>query len=334
MLNKKVAILGGSNMIGVELAKQLLLKNPGQISVYDNLSTGKKEWLPKEVDFYNVDLRNPVAANRAVWGADYVFLLACAHGGRGYVSAHTTQLYDNFSISATVLNACRLQKIGRIIVTSSACVYPTKIQMNIYEDVKLREDLVDYNNIQQADGMYGIEKLLLEHGLQAHVKEGNFEAVICRLFTVYDYHVSLTHAVGAMMAKFMLRQNPIEIWGNGLQKRNWTYCEDTVRGLILAAENGSNGGVYNIGTEEANTPLSLFEYLKEITGFQAEYKLLEDKPVGPYNRVADGKLAYNELGWIPEYTFKHGLTKTWFQFNQLHTVDELGKNFERKLTEI
>lgn len=330
----KIVVLGGANMIGIELTRQLLAKNPNDLWVVDNLSAGKRAWVPPDVPLYELDLRYPNQARKAIAGADIVFLLACRHGGRGYVATHATELYDNFSLTATILRACEEVGVQKVVATSSACAYPINIQFDLKKDLKLSEHLIDYNLVEQPDGMYGMEKLMLEHALFHHTQKGSFDGVACRLFTVFGGHVSITHAIGAMMAKFMIRQNPFEIWGNGKQKRNWTYVKDTARGIILASEKLKSGPI-NIGSEEVNTPISAFEYLTHIVGgAPAQVNLLLDKPVGPYNRVADSSKARFLLGWEPEYTFRQGLVESWEIFRKLHTVDELLKDFGRKQTEL
>jgi nucleoside-diphosphate-sugar epimerase len=186
--------------------------------------------------------------------------------------------------------------------------------------------------MKDADGAYGREKLLGEMMLDAYVERGDFKGVSTRSFTVYGPLMKENHAIAALIAKTMMKQSPFKIWGSGEAVRNWTFVEDNVTGALLAAEHIDRGAV-NIGVEDRMNPRMAALKIREIMGFipyDVEYEL--DKPVGPLNRVADATLL-KSLGWKPKYTFEEGLRKTIDWYLKTHSVEEVAKDFERKLTE-
>jgi nucleoside-diphosphate-sugar epimerase len=338
---KRVVLLGGASLIGSHLAKALIHLPIASLKVVDDISSGKLENLQylkidtiHDLDFIVCDLRDYQSALRAVARADVVFHLAAQHGGRGYVAGHKVELYDNLNLDTVIFRACSMAGVGKVVFSSSACVYPIELQQDISRDFYLSEDMIDYDCRLPADGAYGTEKLVGEAMLDAYVERGDFKGVSTRSFTVYGPLMKENHAIAAMIAKTMIRQKPFEIWGDmdNPAVRNWTYVEDNVRGALLAAEHIDRGAV-NIGVEERWTPFRAARTIWEIVGWHPdEVRYFPDKPVGPLNRVADAS-KLKSLGWKPRYTFEEGLRKTIDWYLSTHTVDEVRKDFERKLTE-
>lgn len=331
--NKSVAILGGSALIGSHLVERLLKENPKNLWVVDDLSSGRLRNLPDGVKMIWADLREFEDAKKGINGADIVFHLACAHGGRGYVDTHEIGCYDNLSLDAKVFRTCAHNGVEKVVFASSACVYPIHLQQNIDENLYITEDLVDYNNVKQADGSYGLSKLMAEQTLNAYSKDGRFDHAICRFFTVYGERMKENHAIAALIAKSYIKQDPFEIWGDGKQKRNWTYVKDTVEGMVLAGEKLIND-VVNIGTEDVNTPISACENIWKLFDWKPEaIKFLPDNPVGPVNRIANAQKAKRLLGWEPKYTFKDGIKNTIDWYLDVHKEEEIARKLKVKLHE-
>lgn len=333
---KRVAILGGASLIGSHLAEALIKADVAHLSISDDLSSGKyenvKELVEREgVEFKNRELRDFFNAKLAIRNMDIVFHMAAQHGGRGYVASHDVELYNNLELDTTIFRACA-GKVEKVIFSSSACAYPIDLQTNVDEYVYLPEGVINYKKMQQPDGAYGIEKLVGEQMLDAHIANGDFKGCSTRSFTVYGPRMNESHAIAALIAKVMIKQNPIEVWGTGSQIRNWTYVEDNVAGAMLAAEKLDRGAI-NIGIEERLKPIIAVNKICEIMDWFPDSVLFQrDKPVGPVNRVADAT-KLKSLGWEPKYTFEEGLRKTIDWYTSTHSVEELRETLERKLTE-
>lgn len=329
--SKTVSLLGGASLIGSHLARKLL-ELGATVWVDDDLSSGKRNNVPDGADFYTRDLRDYDNVRNAVSGADIVFHLAAQHGGRGYVASHAVELYNNLELDTTIFRACADANVEKVIFSSSACAYPIDLQTNSDDLVYLSEDLIDYNNMRQADGPYGTEKLVGEQILDAYIEKGAFKGCSTRSFTVYGPLMNESHAIAALIAKTMIKQDPIEIWGDGCQIRNWTYVEDNVEGALLAAEHLDRGAI-NIGVEERLYPNIAHALISDIMGFHPTTCVWQmDKPVGPRNRVANAS-KLKSLGWSPKYTFREGLENTIDWYTRTHNVYDLMQTLERKLTE-
>ena len=336
--DKRVALLGGASLIGTHLANRLIELDVRDLRIVDDFSSGKQSnvahLIQDGVDVRSRELRDYFNAKSSVTGVDVVFHLAAQHGGRGYVASHDIELYNNLELDTTIFRACADANVEKVIFSSSACAYPIDLQTNIDEFVYLTEDLIDYKNMRQADGAYGMEKLMGEAMLDAYISAGKFKGCSTRSFTVYGPLMNESHAIAALIAKTMIRQKPFEIWGDGMQIRNWTHVEDNVEGAILAAEKMERGAI-NIGIEDRLTPIMASLLIWELMGWKpdlTDLKLMPDKPVGPRNRVADAS-KLKSLGWMPKSTFRKGLENTIEWYLSTHNEKDVRESLERKLTE-
>jgi nucleoside-diphosphate-sugar epimerase len=155
----------------------------------------------------------------------------------------------------------------------------------------------------------------------------------CRYFTVYGPRGVENHAVIAMIAKAFIGQNPFEIWGTGEQIRNWTYVDDIVEGTILAAEKINDSTSINLGTTERTKVIDAAKEVLRYTGHHAKIKTSPNMPTGPYNRVADNKLAKKLLNWIPKVSFYDGLRRTIDWYYSVKDRKFIQKNINKLLTE-
>lgn len=333
---KLVLVTGGASFIGSTLTDQLLARGAAKVRIVDDLTSGHLNNIREhlgggKVDFLHADLREPGVARAAMQGVDTVFHLAADHGGRGYVDLHQAGPASNFFLDGLVFAEALRAKVKKIVFASSGCVYPNFLQSDIKKELYLTEDLTKGPN--DADNTYGWAKLMGEFTLQAYAKEHGIGAASCRYFTVYGPRGVENHAVIAMIARAFLKLNPFEVWGDGTQIRNWTYIDDIVEGTILAGEKINDGTAINLGTMERIRVIDAAKMVCEITGHNADIKLLPNMPTGPLNRVADNSLAKKLLGWQPKTLFKDGLKRTidWYYATRDH--DEVQRIFARMLTE-
>jgi len=306
---RRALVTGGASFIGSHLVEALVARG-AVVRVVDDLSSGVRENLEPHLssgraELVESDLR---AALDAVQGQSVVFHLAAAHGGRGYVDLHQAECATNLALDGALFRACRDAGVDKIVYASSGCVYPNFRQTDPGEVVYLREDMV--GPPYDADNLYGWAKLMGELTLRAFCAEWGMKAASCRYFTVYGSRGHENHAVLAMIARGLVRQDPFEVWGTGEQIRNWTHVSDIVSGTILAAEKIDDGSAVNLGTMERTRVIDAAREVLRYTGHQAQIELHPEMPTGPLNRVADNALARMLLGWEPQVKFMDGLHRT------------------------
>jgi nucleoside-diphosphate-sugar epimerase len=332
---KRVLVAGGASFIGSHLTDALVARG-ARVRIVDDLSSGKLTNLQAHidtgiVDFIEASLLDQSLLQQVVEGIDIVFHLAADHGGRGYVDLHQAACSTNLALDGMVFLACRDAGVKKIVYASSGCVYPNYKQDDPNETLYLSEDMV--GPPYDADNLYGYAKLMAEMTLQAYYREWGMKAASCRYFTVYGERGKEDHAVIAMIARALARQDPFEVWGNGEQIRNWTYVSDIVDGTILAAEKIDDGTAINLGTMERTRVTDAVHEVLRYTGHSAQIRFRPDMPTGPMNRVADNSLAKRLLGWEPKVRFIDGLHSTIDWYFRSRDRDEVASALAASLTE-
>lgn len=332
---RKVLVTGGASFIGSNLVDELV-KLGADVRVVDDLSSGKRENIAhhlknKRIEFKKADLREPGISRKAVKGVDIVIHFAGDHGGRGYIDLHQAGPASNFLLDGLVFWEALKEKVEKVVFASSGCIYPKYLQENPNKKIFLTERLA--GPPYDADNIYGWAKLMAELTLKAYHDEYGLKTASCRFFTVYGPRGKEDHAVIAMIAKAFIGQNPFEVWGNGQQIRNWTYVDDIVDGVILAAEKIDDGTAINLGTMERIRVIDAVKEVLKYTGHKAKIKLLTNMPTGPMNRVADNALTKKLLGWKPKVKFYDGLRRTIDWYFSVKKKEEVKKILEHALLE-
>ena len=333
--DRPTLVTGGMSFIGSHLVEQLLARG-AHVRVVDDLSSGRLEYLrtqidEREVEFVQGNLLDQDTIKAAVTGIDVVFHLAADHGGRGYVDLHQAACASNLVLDGNLFAAAHQAGVDRVVFASSGCVYPNFRQNDPDEVLYLSEEMA--GPPYDADNMYGWAKLMGEMTLVHLAKERGLKAASCRYFTVYGERGKEDHAVIAMIARALIRQNPFVVWGNGEQIRNWTYVGDIVHGTILAAEKIDDGSAINLGTMERTRVLDAVKEIMAYTGHSAHIELHPEMPTGPMNRVADNSLSRNLLGWEPEVPFVEGLHRTIDWYFRTKDPGDVARHLDQALTE-
>jgi UDP-glucose 4-epimerase len=324
-----VLVTGGASFISSHLVDELVLRG-AKVTVIDDLSNGRKENLEKswnKIKFIQQDLEyiknNEI--NDIFKGNEIVFHFAADHGGRGYIDAHPADVCSNFAIDHHVFDACNNTDVEKVIFSSSACVYPTKLQNEIGSSYKLKESDSDPENLDgylSADVEYGWAKLMSEVQMKSFNKQYGLKGCPVRFVTAYGPREDTTHAIIALIYKAVEKMDPFEIWGDGNQERDFTYVEDIVSGSILAAEKISDMTPINLGTGVRYRMIDVVNMICEILQWTPkEFKFDTSKPIGALSRSLDNSLAKKLLGWEPKFSLKDGLVKTIQWFVENHKIE-------------
>jgi UDP-glucose 4-epimerase len=313
--NRSTLITGGASFIGSHLA-EVLVDAGAVVTVADDLSSGQLDNLAavqSRVTFLKGDLRQAEFAQSACNGQDIIFHLAAAHGGRGYIDTHPVECTNNMLLDHAVFAAAADAGAKKIVFASSACVYPTNLQSDKNSCFLLRETDANFEEPGKAfaDGEYGWAKLMGELQLRAFCKQFGLAGVVCRIFTAYGERENESHAVIALIAKAAARLDPFPIWGDGLQRRNFTYVQDTVTGMALAGATLDGFDVVNIGSDVHYT---IFDLIREIFSCMRwgprKIRKQLDKPVGVNSRAANVTKCRDRLGWVPTHSLTEGIRRT------------------------
>lgn len=346
--NKTVLVTGGASFIGSHLV-DTLLKRGVIVKVADDFSSGKLSnleyalkkssagaWGSNNLTAWQGDLKERSFARRMMEDVDVVFHLAALHGGRGYIDTHPAQCCTNMILDQLLFEEAYKAEVERICFASSACVYPSYLQEETGSFYLLKEDDADpfVRDKAFADLEYGWAKLMAEMALKAYHRQYGMRTSSVRIFTAYGPRENETHAIIALIAKAFIKMEPYIIWGTGEQDRNFTYVQDIVDAMILAAEKIEDGTPVNAGRDDRITINQAAELVFDIVGWKPKgIKHDLSKPQGVASRAADLTRARRILGWEPKFSYKEGFEKTikWYFANK--NVKEVKANLEKLLME-
>jgi len=346
--NKKVLVTGGASFIGSHLVDSLLEKG-AIVRVADDLSSGRLsnlEYKFKEessgamtgdnISVFIGDLKERPFTQSMMKGMEVVFHLAALHGGRGYIETHPAQCCTNMILDQLVFEEAHKANVERVCFASSACVYPSYLQDSEGSSYLLKESDADQftRDKAQADLEYGWAKFMGEMALKAYHRQYGMKTSAARIFTAYGPRENETHAIIALIAKAFIKMDPYVIWGKGEQDRNFTYVQDIVDALMLAAEKIENGSAINAGRDDRITINKAAELVFDIVGWRPK-RIEHDlkKPEGVKSRAADLTEARKKLNFQPRYSYEEGFKKTiaWYFANK--NINSVKKDFDRILME-
>lgn len=275
-------ITGGAGFIGSHLA-ETLLEEGDKVTVIDNLSTGRFENIQHLTDHphfhFAIDtIMNEVVLDRLASESDVIIHLAAAVGVKLVVESPVHTIETNLGGTEAVLKAA-LRYRSKVLLTSSSEVYGKGNSLPFTE-----EDDVLLGPTIHSRWAYAGSKMMDEFlGLAYHAEKG-LPVVIFRLFNTIGPRQ--TGQYGMVVPRFVrqaLGGDPITVFGDGKQRRSFTWVGDSVRAIIqLAKEPKAVGKVYNVGHHKDISILELAEMIKEMTKSSSEIKFI------PYEEAYDG----------------------------------------------
>jgi UDP-glucose 4-epimerase len=333
---RKVIVTGGAGFIGSSLVNRLL-ELGATVTVVDKLLLPNQSWVwqaklnrlsesyqkhgIKDIPFVIMDLATEKDRFQLLAKEhDTVFHMSAIFGGRGFVDEHQVECSRNLAIDHNVISASYEAGIDRLHYASSACVYPPSLNK---QDYLLKEDdaLSVGEGWQTSDNIYGFAKLMGEMQLLVYHKERGFKCSTCRYLTVYGPgEFDASHAIAALMEKALNGDDPYIVWGSGEQERGFTYVDDIVNGVILAAEKVTDATPINLGWDKRYTIRDVVEVILKLTGHKPKQLIYDkSKPEGPFSRALDVTRAKNLLGWSPKVDLEEGLRRTIEWHKEAHT---------------
>ena len=239
-------------------------------------------------------------------GTQYIFHQAAQAGVRSSWGAEF-EIYTTLNLVATqrMLEACKKLTIKKFIFASSSSVYGDS------DELPLRED-----SVLRPVSPYGVTKLAGEHLCTSYWKNYNIPTIALRYFTVYGPRQRPDMAFHKFMGA-LLEDKEIEIYGDGLQTRDFTFISDAVEGNLLAMKATLVGEVFNIGGGSRVTVNDVLDTLQKITMKNPRIVYQDVQKGDVKHTLAETIKARNTLGYSPKVDLKTGLEKQWEWFQTL-----------------
>jgi GDP-D-mannose 3',5'-epimerase len=261
-------------------------------------------------EFVHLDLRPLENCLRATEGCEWVFNFAADMGGMGFIqSNHGVILYNNLQISSNMLEGARRNGVKRFFYSSSACVYPEYKQTDVNNE-GLREDTAWPAQPQDA---YGLEKLVTEELAMHYQQDFGMQTRIARFHNIYGpwgtWRGGREKAPAAFCRKAITAQEEIEIWGDGLQTRSFTFIDDCIEG-VWKLFNSDYAKPINIGSGEMVSMNELATLALNLAGKTLPLKHIPG-PEGVRGRNSENTLIKQVLNWCPHIALRDGLARTY-----------------------
>jgi nucleoside-diphosphate-sugar epimerase len=253
-------------------------------------------------------------ARLAVRGASEVYNLAADMGGMGFIEQNKAACMLNVLSSTHVLKASHEAAAERYFYSSSACVYPARLQ-DAAGAAPLREE--DAYPADPEDG-YGWEKLFGERMCRHFHEDYGLATRVARYHNVYGelgtYEGARAKAPAAICRKVAIAKvagrREIEIWGDGRQTRTFTYIDDCIEGTLLVAL-GDDPRPVNIGSSDPVSIDELTDLVQEIAGIRLRRRYVPGAPQGVRGRSSDNSEVLARYNWEPKTSLAEGLERTY-----------------------
>ena len=303
----RILVTGGAGFIGSRLCRRLLADGH-LVSVVDNESNGRRETVPAGAQFSLADVTQPAEIEPPfAHGLDAVCHIAGQVSIIRSFSDPVIDLRTNVEGTLNVLQLCLKYKIPRLIYASSMTLYGDCRNVPTPESEPCR-----------PDSYYGITKHAAERYVHATAMRPDldfeFRVTSLRMFSVYGPGQALDNPYQGVLGIFLgnlLRGEPITIFGDGNQTRDFIYVDDIVEGWVKALQSKDSGGVFNLGSGRSLSINELAEHAIAAFGGAGHRIVRAPTRPGEQRRVqADIRQAQSVLGWQPRTSFEAGVAET------------------------
>ena len=289
----RAVVTGGAGFIGSHVVEALLARGD-EVTVIDDLSTGKRENVPAGATLVEHDIRQPFEV-----AADVVFHLAAQADVRVSVADPAFDAEVNVLGSVRVLEAARLAGAQVVFASTGGAIYGEC-------ERPARED-----DERHPLSPYGISKLAGEEYLAGYNRLHGTRHVALRYGNVYGPRQD-PHGEAGVVAIFFSRLRegkPLTVFGDGRQTRDYVHAEDVARATLLAA--AAEGGIFNVGTGLETSVLELARLCGRAAGAEPELVHAPARAGELQRSFLDPGRAERELGFRAEVALEEGLRRTW-----------------------
>jgi len=335
----KALVTGGAGLIGSHLV-DLLLKKDYEVRILDNLEPsihleGKPDWIPKEAEFMQGDMRSIADVERAVTGVDIVFHQA-AYGG---FAPELTKMTDvNACGTARIFEVIRNKRlpVRKVVTASSQAVYgegkyscpacgPCFPDPRPVEQFERREwemrcpacggpttgEPINEDAPTKLLGVYAISKYYEERLTLALGRDWGIPTAALRYSLTYGPRQSIFNPYSGICSIFstrLLNGKPPVIYEDGNQTRDFLYVGDVARANLLVMESdAANGRVFNVGTGIGTRVIDFSRMLRDAYGVQVEPVTPGEFRVIDFRHLTADNSRIQALGWVPMVSVGEGV---------------------------
>lgn len=296
MTKNKVLITGGAGFIGSHIVEKLL-ENNYNVIIIDNLSSGSIENIPNSdtLKFYQLNIeKDDLELVFQKETPDYVIHLAAQTSVNFSISHPYYDANMNVMASIKLLELCKKYNIRKFITASSAAIYGNPKYLPI-----------DENHPTEPMSQYGLSKLTMEK----YIKLSGIPYIIFRFSNAYGprQKSSKESGVVAIFNNAMKNNEPINIYGDGEQIRDFIYVEDIANICIKAINSNVENEIINFSTNKGVSLNQLFKVMKSLYNYTLNANYLPERIGDIKNSILSNDKAYNLLKFTNYTKLEKGL---------------------------
>ncbi|WP_196599576.1 NAD-dependent epimerase/dehydratase family protein [Pectinatus frisingensis] len=302
---KKVLVTGGAGFIGSHLVPYLLNKNY-DVVVLDNLDGGKRDNVPSDAKFLQMDVCSPKLL--AVMQQEKFDAIVHLAGQTTVTDSIKSPLQDeqiNINGTVNLLGAAVKTGAARIIFSSTAAVYGDNDNLPLQE-----------NEIVRPLSFYGLSKVTAEKYIRLYNTYFGLDHVIFRFANVYGERQGDGGEGGviSVFARQIAGGKTISIFGDGTQTRDFIYAGDIAAGIECALRTDKVNDTYNLSMKTETSLNSLVNIFRKTSAQNLKVNYKDRQQGDIYRSILDNTKACEKLGWHPQISLETGIKNTYQYF--------------------
>ena len=304
----KILVTGGAGFIGSHLLQLLQGQQGVEVVVYDNLSSGRREHVPKAIRLVEGDVRDAegLAHLFASEGFDSVVHLAAQTMVPYSLSYPEEDCQINLLGLINILECCRKYAVKHIVFSSSAAVYGDNLNIPLHEEEK-----------PMPTSAYGITKMASEHYLRMYHDLYGLNTTVLRFANVYGERQGAGGEGGvvSIFCKLLAAGQGVTVFGNGEQTRDFVYAGDIAEALWRGSQLEGHH-VINISTQKETSVNQLLAAFKQAVGreFPVQYAPIREGDI--FRSVLANGRCVELLGFCPAMNLQEGVARTYADYLQ------------------
>ena len=311
---KKILVTGGAGFIGANLIKRLL-----DFDVIIRATVHKKEPKIKDwrIEYVTSDLTKQEDCRRVCQNVDYVFLCAANTSGAAVMeNTPLAHLTPNLIMNTLMLEAVYSAGVEKVLFISSNSIYPVT-------NYPVKEDDANFEFFEKyfiVGWMKRFSEIMCEM-YSTKIKKP-MQTVIVRPANIYgpldDFEWETSHVLPALIRRVVERHDPIKVWGDGKDIKDFIYIDDFIDALILAMDKIKEFNILNIASGKEHCLRDMIDIITKIDGYEnADIQYDASKPTMIPKRLINASKAKRLLGFEAKTSIEEGLRKTieWYREN-------------------
>jgi len=308
----KILVTGGTGFVGVNLIQRLLSLGANVRATIHRRSPIVNN---EHIEYVQTDLTSPEDCRKAAEGIDYVFMCAANTSGAAVMEkTPLVHLTPNLIMNALMLEASYEANVKKFLFISSNTVYPVTDQPAQENDV-INEF---YDKYFIVAWMKRFSEIMCE--MYATKIKKPMTTIVIRPANIYgpydDFEWETSHVLPALIRRVVERHNPITVWGDGSDIKDFIYIDDMINGLLLAMERINGFDFLNIASGKQYVLKDLLNLMIGIDGYDgAVINYDTSKPTMIPKRLIDTQKAKSALGFETKTPIEEGLkiTINWYK---------------------